>query len=95
LPKEKAPKMHKIRFGRKKFLLVRGRPVLKSTSITVRTLPGEDEEAFTKRLLMKYGQQAGTVEMIFKGGHPDYAVITFSEQSFDGESGDGQDDNEN
>ena len=72
--------MQRIRFGRKKFSLVEGKPVLRSTSITVRTRPGEDEEAFTKRLLSLYGQIAGTVEMVFKRGLPDYAVITFAEQ---------------
>ena len=86
--------MDKISFGRKKFSLVKGKPVLKSTSITVRTLPGEDEVAFIKRLLQKYGKQAGTVEMIFKGGHPDYAVITFSDESLKSEPGDGDNENE-
>jgi len=71
--------MQRIRFGRKRYSLVKGKPVLKSTSITVRTRPGEDEEAFTKRLLELYGQVAGTVEMVFKRGLPDYAVLTFAE----------------
>ena len=75
--------MHKIRFGRKIYSLENGRPVLKSTSITVRTLAGEDEETFTNRLLRLYGQHAGTVEMVFKRGRPDYAVITFSEQGLE------------
>jgi len=87
--------MHKIRFGRKIYSLENGRPVLKSTSITVRTLAGEDEETFTKRLLRLYGQQAGTVEMVFKGGRPDYAVITFSEQGLEVDPGSGAIDNNN
>lgn len=70
--------MHRIKFGRKRYSLVEGKPVLKSTSITIRTRPGEDEEAFTKRLVGQYGQYEGTVEMVFKRGVPDYAVITFN-----------------
>jgi len=74
--------MNELRFGRKKYSVEKGKPVLKSTSITVRALPGEDEESFTSRLIRKYGQQAGTVEMVFKHGRPDYAVITITEQGF-------------
>lgn len=85
--------MHRIRFGRKIYSFVKGRPVLKSTSITVRTLAGEDEEAFTNRLLKQYGQRAGTVEMVFKGGSPDYAVITFSEQGAEADPGNAAADN--
>lgn len=79
--------MQRIRFGRKRYSLVKGKPVLRSTSITVRTRPGEDEEAFTKRILGLYGQVAGTVEMVFKRGLPDYAVITFAEQGSEVDSG--------
>lgn len=87
--------MQRIRFGRKRYSLVEGRPILKSTSITVRTRPGEDEEAFTKRLLGQYGQYEGTVEMVFKRGRPDYAVITFSEPGAEVDAGSGtaRDDN--
>lgn len=75
----KVVSMHKMRFGRKKYSLKKGKPILESTSVTVRTLPREDEETFTKRLIKMYGHLEGTVEMVFKAGRPDYAVITFSE----------------
>ncbi len=70
--------MQRIRFGRRKFSFEDGKAVLKSTSITERALVGEDERAFTDRLLRLYGQQKGTIEMVFKSGRPDYAIITFS-----------------
>ncbi len=75
--------MQKMRFGRKKYSLKKGKPILESTSVTVRTLPREDEEAFTERLIKLYGHREGTVEMVFKAGQPDYAVITFTEQARD------------
>ncbi|HSG17326.1 MAG TPA: hypothetical protein VLE70_13520 [Anaerolineae bacterium] len=49
-----------------------------STSVTVRSLVGEDEEAFTSRLMEMYGARKGTIEIVIKGGKPDYAIITFS-----------------
>lgn len=76
--------MQKMRFGRKKYSLRKGKPILESTSVTVRTLPREDEDAFTKRLIKMYGHREGTVEMVFKAGRPDYAVITFSEPGIEG-----------
>jgi hypothetical protein len=88
----KVPGMPKMRFGRKKYSLKKGKPILESTSVTVRTLPREDEEAFTKRLIELYGHREGTVEMVFKAGRPDYAVITFSEQARDGISPSGDSD---
>ncbi len=85
--------MQKIRFGRKRYSFKRGKPILESTSVTVRTRVGEDEEAFTNRLIEKYGHREGTVEMVFKGGRPDYAVITFTEQNLNSNSrGDGRED---
>ena len=69
-----------IRFGRRKFDLVQGKVELTSTSFTERALPGEDEQAFTDRLLKLYGSREGTIEMVFKGGNPDYATITLAQQ---------------
>lgn len=83
-------RMQKIRFGRKRYSFKRGKPILESTSVTVRTRVGEDEEAFTNRLIKLYGHCEGTVEMVFKSGRPDYAVITFTEGKPGGNSkGDG------
>lgn len=50
--------------------------VINSTSITERALLGEDEEAFVHRLMKKYGDGEGTIEIVFKAGKPDYAIIT-------------------
>ena len=47
-------------------------------SITERALVGEDERAFTERLMRLYGQQKGTIEIVFRSGCPDYAIITLS-----------------
>ena len=69
--------MGKIRFGRRIFTFADGKTVLKSTSVTERALVGEDEVAFTKRLLKLYNHRRGTIEIVFKSGRPDYAVITF------------------
>ena len=72
-----AKKQH-IRFGRRKYDFAQGKVELTSTSHTEKALPGEDEIAFTDRLLKKYVSREGTIEMVFKGGNPDYAIITLS-----------------
>ena len=41
---------------------------------------GEDEDAFTERLMRKYGNHQGTIEIVFKGGQPDYAIITLEQE---------------
>ena len=68
-----------IRFGRRKFDFAHGKAELMSTSFTEKALPGEDEQAFTDRLLRLYGSREGTIEMVFKGGNPDYAIITLDQ----------------
>ena len=68
-----------IRFGRRKFAFSNGKVELKSTSVTEKALASEDEEAFTDRLLQLYGHREGTIEIIFKRGQPDYAIITFNQ----------------
>ncbi len=70
--------MQQIKYGRKIFSFGEGSTVLESTSVTERALPNEDEIAFTGRLLKKFQDRKGTIEVIFKNGWPDYAVITFS-----------------
>jgi hypothetical protein len=72
--------MNKMNYGRKFFSLADGAAVHTGTSITEKALPREDEDAFTQRLLKHYGHCQGTVEIIFKDGRPNYAVITFSEE---------------
>ena len=70
--------MEPVAYGRKRFSFAEGKTIHTGTSITVKALPGENEQAFTKRLMKKYGDARGTVEIIFKGGRPDYAIISFS-----------------
>jgi len=68
--------MKVINYGRRRFTFANGKKVITSTSITERSFSGEDEQAFTDRLMEKYGNQQGTIEIVFKAGRPDYAVIT-------------------
>ena len=70
--------MDHIRFGRKIYSFDNGDAVLKSTSVTEKAQPNEDERTFTRRLVEKYQDQRGVIEVVFKRGHPDYAIITFS-----------------
>lgn len=69
--------MQVINFGRRKYAFSNGMVELTRTDITERSLNGEDEEAFTKRLMEMYGKKEGTIEIVFKRGRPDYAIVTF------------------
>ena len=68
-----------IKFGRRKFSFSDGKVELESTSVTERALASEDEETFTNRLLQLYSNREGTIEIVFRRGQPDYAIITFSQ----------------
>lgn len=68
--------MDKIRFGRRHLTFRHGAVKLTSTSRTERAYPGEDEHAFTNRLIDTYGDREGTIEIIFKSGRPEYAIVT-------------------
>ena len=70
--------MNNIKFGRRIFSFAKGDMVLESTSVTEKALPGEGEMAFTRRLVKKFQDRQGTIEVVFKRGSPDYAIITFS-----------------
>jgi hypothetical protein len=70
--------MQRINFGRRRFSFKNGKAVPESMSITERALVGEDEQTFTERLMRLYGKQKGTIEIVFRSGCPDYAIITFS-----------------
>ena len=70
--------MNDVKFGRKILSFDKGRAVLKSTSVTEKALSDEDEMAFTRRLVKKYRDQRGMIEVVFKRGRPDYAIVTFS-----------------
>ena len=68
--------MQVVSYGRKTFSFSEGVSVLTSTCVTEKAASGEDEAAFTRRLLEKYEGQRGTIEVVFKQGHPDYAIVT-------------------
>lgn len=68
--------MERIRFGRRRLDFRNGTAVPTSTSVTERAHKGEDEVAFTNRLLETYCDEEGTIEIVFKAGRPDYAIIT-------------------
>jgi hypothetical protein len=65
-------------FGRKTLSFARGVTFLTKISITEKSLMGEDESAFTERLLKKYRNEEGTIEIVFKNGRPDYAIVTIA-----------------
>lgn len=69
--------MDRVKFGRKIYSFDNGDVVLESTSVTEKALPNEDERIFTRRLVEKYQDQRDVIEVVFKRGHPDYAIITF------------------
>ncbi len=69
--------MKGVSFGRRKYSFSNGSVELTGTSVTERSLKGEDENAFAKRLMKLYGKNEGTIEIVFKMGRPDYAIIAF------------------
>lgn len=69
--------MELVKYGRRKYTFSKGALELTGLSITERALRGENEEAFTSRLMKSYGNRQGTIEIVLKNGQPDYAVITF------------------
>jgi hypothetical protein len=71
--------METVNYGRKTFSITQGTAVLKSTEITEKPLHHEDVQAFTQRLLQKYGHLQGTVEIVIRNGRPNYAVLKFPE----------------
>lgn len=68
--------METIRFGRRRLALHQGKVRHTSTSVTERANYGEDEKAFIKRLSTKYCDHDGSIEIVFKAGRPQYAIIT-------------------
>jgi hypothetical protein len=70
--------MQTILFGRRHLSFSNGSAVHTRTTVTVRANPGEDEHAFTQRLLAQCNGREGTIEIIFRAGVPEYAIITIS-----------------
>lgn len=68
--------MEIIGFGRRRLAFDNGTTVLTSTTVTERAYRNEDERAFLKRLLEAYGHHKGSIEIVFKAGRPEYAIIT-------------------
>jgi hypothetical protein len=66
-----------LRFGRKTLTFSRGKATLKQIVVTEKSIPGEDEEHFLARILQKYSDRNGTIQVVFKNLIPDYAIITF------------------
>jgi hypothetical protein len=71
--------MQTIDYGRRRLAFANGRVVLTSTTHTIRALPGEDETSFVERLLADSDAVQGTIEIVFKGGYPEYAVVTIEQ----------------
>jgi hypothetical protein len=69
--------MQTIQYGRRRFSFSNGRARHTSTILTVQAGADEDECTFTQRLLAAYSAKEGTIEIVFKAGIPQYAVVTF------------------
>ena len=70
--------MQAVKYGRKTFSFAEGVTVFTGMSVTEKAMSDEDETSFTRRLVKKYEGQRGTIEVVFKNGHPDYAIVTFN-----------------
>ena len=70
--------MQATKYGRKTFSFAEGVTVLTAICVTEKAMSDEDEASFTRRLAKKYKGQRGTIEVVFKNGHPDYAIVTFN-----------------
>lgn len=80
--------MQTIAYGRRRLSFCRGNAIPTSTILTIRAEEGEDEVAFTRRLLAECGESEGTIEIVFRAGVPEYAIITIA--SLHTENGNGQ-----
>lgn len=71
--------MQILQYGRKRHFFSQGNTKLVSITVTERCQDGEDEHTFMDRLLAEYGHREGILEIVFKNGKPDYAIITFDD----------------
>ena len=71
--------MKLVNHGRRKLTFDNGENTVTSTSVTERSLVGEDETTFLRRLMEKYGHHQGTIEVVFKNGKPDYATVIMTD----------------
>ncbi len=51
---------------------------LKKVKLIEKPFPEENEATFTQRLLDKYHGQSGTLEIVFRNGRPEYAIVTLN-----------------
>ena len=72
--------MKVVNHGRRTITFDNGESMVTSTSVTERSLNGEDETAFLCRLMEKYGHRQGTIEVVFKADKPDYATVTMTDE---------------
>lgn len=70
--------MEPVHYGRKTYTFGRGTSVLTCVSVTEKPNVGEAERAFRDRLLAKYDNSEGTIEIVIKNGRPSHAIITIS-----------------
>lgn len=80
--------MQTITYGRRRLAFSRGSVVHTSTVLTIRAEDGEDEATFTQRLLRTCADSEGTIEIVFRAGAPEYAVVTISPNGENGQFGD-------
>lgn len=83
-----ASQLQTITYGRRRLAFARGSVVHTSTVLTIRAEADEDEAAFTQRLLEECIGSEGTIEIVFRAGAPEYAVITISMHKENGQFGD-------
>jgi hypothetical protein len=79
--------MQTIHYGRRRLAFSNGCAVPTSTMYTVRAHSAEDEAAFIQRLLDECDADQGTIEIVFKGGFPEYAVVTVEQTMLTDEAG--------
>ncbi|MDT8306460.1 MAG: hypothetical protein RRC07_11030 [Anaerolineae bacterium] len=75
--------MQTIVYGRRRLAFCKGNAVHTGTTLTVRAVAGEDEVAFTRRLLAECAESEGTIEIVFRAGVPEYAIVTITSQHSD------------
>lgn len=67
--------MEPVVYGRKIYSIDNGNSLLISVSVTEKPIVGEDERAFRDRLLRKYKDHEGTLEIVIKNGRPNHATF--------------------
>ena len=66
-----------VSYGRVTMSFAKGRAKLEEVTVTEKAFPGEDKDQFVERLMKRYADKNGTLQIVFKNGKPDYAIVTF------------------